>query len=185
MKNYLGIDLGVKNIGFALTNEDYEVVSVGKKRAMGVLSFEEAKTAADRRGFRTARRRLQRRQYRVSLLQEIFNDEIMKKDPNFLRRLHENDLLQEHRSGNLGKDTVVKEFSLFNDKSYNDKKFYKQYPTIYHLRKALLQEAPNDMRLLYLYITLLSTEGISCCLTSWKAMTSCWILSQHSKVLTI
>lgn len=152
MKNYLGIDLGVKNIGFALTNEDYEVVSVGKKRAMGVLSFEEAKTAADRRGFRTARRRLQRRQYRVSLLQEIFNDEIMKKDPNFLRRLHENDLLQEHRSGNLGKDTVVKEFSLFNDKSYNDKKFYKQYPTIYHLRKALLQEAPNDIRLFYLAV---------------------------------
>lgn len=152
MKSYLGIDLGVKNIGFALTNEDYEVVSVGKKRAMGVLSFDEAQTAEQRRLYRTARRRLQRRQYRVSLLQEIFNDEIMKKDPNFLRRLHENDLLQEHRSGNLGKDTVVKEFSLFNDKSYDDKKFYKQYPTIYHLRKALLQEAPNDIRLLYLAV---------------------------------
>lgn len=152
MKNYLGIDLGVKNIGFALTNEYYEVVSVGKKRAIGVLSFEEAQTAKQRRLFRTVRRRLQRRQYRVSLLQEIFNDELMKKDPNFLRRLHENDLLQEHRSGNSGKDNVVKEFSLFNDKSYNDKKFYKQYPTIYHLRKALLQEAPNDIRLLYLAV---------------------------------
>lgn len=152
MKNYLGIDAGVKNIGFALTNENYEVLSVGKKRAMGVLSFEEAQSAKQRRLDRTARRRLQRRQYRVSLLQEIFNDELMKIDANFLRRLHENDLLQEHRSGNLGKDNVVKEFSLFNDKSYNDKKFYKQYPTIYHLRKALMQEAPNDIRLLYLAV---------------------------------
>lgn len=81
----------------------------------------------------------------------------MKKDPNFLRRLHENDLLQEHRSVNLGKDAVIKEFSLFNDKSYDGKKFYKQYLTIYHLRKALLQESPNDIRLLYLAVHLKGT----------------------------
>lgn len=48
MKYFLGIDLGVEYIGFVLVNENYEVVYAGRKREMGVLSFEEAKTAEER-----------------------------------------------------------------------------------------------------------------------------------------
>lgn len=141
---FLGLDVGIENIGYALT-KDYEVMQVGGKRTMGVLSFESANTAVDRRTYRATRRRLDRRRYRIALLQELFNDEIMAIDKNFLRRLGENDLYLVDRN-------VEGKYSLFNDADFNDVVYYKQYPTIYHLREKLMNEGTNDIRLLYLAI---------------------------------
>lgn len=145
MKYFLGIDAGTENAGFALTDEDYKLIKVRGKNAIGVTTYKAAQTAVSRRGFRTTRRRLKRRQFRVDLLQEIFNDIIMAKDVNFLRKLDENDLKSEDRQFD-GK------YSLFNDKMFNDKLYYKAYPTIYHLRKALMEKPTDDIRLLYLAV---------------------------------
>jgi CRISPR-associated endonuclease Csn1 len=139
----IGLDIGTGNTGYAVTDSEYKVISVKGKKALGVLSYDDANTAEQRRTFRTARRRLERRRLRITLLQEIFNDEIMQKDSNFLRRLSENDLHLEDRG-------VDGKYSLFNEKKYNDVKYYRQYPTIYHLRKALIEEGTDDIRLLYL-----------------------------------
>ena len=53
----------------------------------GTHLFEAAEQMADRRSFRTARRRLDRRQQRVRLLQESFADEINKIDSKFMYAL--------------------------------------------------------------------------------------------------
>lgn len=139
----LGLDLGTESIGWALADSDYKILDVKDKKALGVLMFSTAKTAEERRMSRTARRRLQRRSYRITLLQEIFNDALMAKDINFLARLKENDL---HQSD---KKTIGK-YSLFNDKNFTDVQYYAKYPTIYHLRKHLMENQCNDVRLLYL-----------------------------------
>ncbi len=144
-KNFFGLDIGTGNLGYAVTNEDYEVVKVGQKNALGILTYDEAQTAETRRGFRTSRRRLNRRKYRLVLLQELFNDEMMKKDKNFFQRLNENDLFLEDK-------TVPEKYSLFNDKNFNDKQYYNRYPTIYHLRSELIKNGTDDIRLLYLAI---------------------------------
>ncbi len=143
-KYFLGLDVGTENIGYALT-KDYEVMQVNGKRTMGVLSFDSANTAVDRRTYRATRRRLDRRRYRIALLQELFNDEIMANDKNFLRRLGDNDLYLVDRN-------VEGKYSLFNDTDFNDIVYYKQYPTIYHLREKLMMEGTDDIRLLYLAI---------------------------------
>lgn len=151
-KIYFGLDLGTGSIGYAATDENYKIVKVGKKRAIGVRTYEENekdkndKTAAARRAYRTARRRLQRRKYRISLLQDLFCDEVKTVDENFFVKLNENTLRLEDRTFEGAK------YSLFNDKNYTDKQFYRDYPTIYHLRKKLLEEPADDIRLLYLAV---------------------------------
>lgn len=144
-KTYLGLDIGTDYLGFAVTDENYKPIKVRGRGALGVVNFEEAKTAVERRGYRTSARRLVRRKQRINLLQELFATEIAKVDPNFLARLNENDLHIEDRQ-------IQGKFSLFNDKGYTDIQFYQAYPTIYHLRDALSKEAPADIRLLYLAV---------------------------------
>ena len=57
--------------------------------------FEEGSQCAERRGFRTARRRLNRRQQRVRFVQEIFAHEIEKVDSRFFLRIKESALYRE------------------------------------------------------------------------------------------
>lgn len=145
-KIYFGLDLGTENIGYAATDENYKIIKVGKKRAIGIRSYDEAHTAAERRSYRTARRRVQRRKYRIALLQELFCGEMEAADENFFAKLNENTLCLEDRTFKDAK------YSLFNDKNYTDKQFYTEYPTIYHLRKKLLEKPADDIRLLYLAV---------------------------------
>lgn len=47
--------------------------------------------------------------------------------------------------------TIQSKSILFNDKSYTDKDYYKEYATIYHLRKELFEnDEQKDIRLVYL-----------------------------------
>ena len=58
---YLGLDIGTDSCGWALTDEDYNVVRLKGKKAWGARLFEEAEVAKERRAKRTARRKLQRK----------------------------------------------------------------------------------------------------------------------------
>ena len=143
---YLGLDIGTDSVGWAVTDDQYNVLKFNGKSMWGIRLFDAAQTAAERRGFRTARRRLERRRWRLDLLQELFQDEIDKKDPEFFQRMKDSALYPEDSK-------TGKPFALFRDKELNDKLYYKQYPTIYHLRKALLTEKEKfDIRLIYLAI---------------------------------
>lgn len=145
-KIFIGLDMGTTSVGWAATDENYEVIKKNGKALWGIRLFDEAQTAEDRRMHRIARRRIERRSRRIDLLQELFAQEICKKDPGFYQRLNESGLHEEDKS-------IRQANSLFNDDDYDDKAYYKKYPTIYHLRHALMTENhPFDVRLVYLAI---------------------------------
>ena len=156
MKNkewYLGLDVGSASVGWAATDSNYNLLRKNKKRLWGTRLFEEATTAADRRVYRAGRRRLARRKWRINLLEELFIKEVSKKDSNFFLRLKESKYRFEDKS-------LMNDYILFNDKDYTDKDYYKEYPTIYHLRSSLMTEKNPDIRKVYLAIhSILKNRG--------------------------
>ncbi len=147
---FLGLDMGTGSVGWAVTDEEYKICRAHGKALWGVRLFESAATAEERRGFRTARRRLERRNRRLELLQELFAEEIMKVDEGFYHRMKESRYLQEDKREQDG-STPALPYALFVEDGYTDKEYHRQFPTIYHLRKWLMNtEETPDIRLVYL-----------------------------------
>lgn len=144
-KYYLGLDIGTDSVGYSVADMSYNVIKKGKKNLMGTRLFESGNTAEERRGFRSNRRRLDRKKERIELLQNIFEKEICKVDSEFFLRLKESMYHLEDKS-------VYQKNTLFNDMDYIDKNYHNTYKTIYHLRKALMKGEVDDIRLLYLGI---------------------------------
>lgn len=147
---FMGLDIGTGSVGWAVTNGQYEIERRHGKDLWGVRLFDSANTAEERRMFRTARRRLDRRVWRVELLQALLESEIAKVDAGFYHRLKESKYHPEDKRDEQGKCPLLP-YALFVDKDYTDKDYYKQFPTIYHLRKYLMTTDENpDIRLVYL-----------------------------------
>ena len=139
---YLGLDVGTESIGYAVTNEQYDLLKYHGEPMWGVHLFDEAALNNERRAHRSARRRLDRRQQRIKLLQEIFAGEIALIDENFYRRIKESALWRED---------AQEAYCLFADERYTDADYHKQYPTIHHLIMDLINDPkPHDVRLVYL-----------------------------------
>jgi len=139
---YIGLDCGTSSVGWAVTDRDYKILRAKGKSLWGSRLFEEAKTAADRRVARSARRRNRRARARLKLLQDIFSEEMLKVDPDFYIRLRESFFLEEDKEG-LARNSKN---TLFNDGDYTDKEFHDEYPTIWHLRKAIIDSVNNDSK---------------------------------------
>ena len=142
---YLGLDIGTASVGWAATDTEYKIIRKNKKRLWGVRLFEEATTAQERRTYRSNRRRLARRKWRLYLLEELFSEEIAKVDSNFYLKLRESKYHYKDKTHKVP-------FAIFNDKDYTDKDYYKEYPTIYHLRTSLMTEKEPDIRKVFLAI---------------------------------
>ena len=143
-KYYLGLDIGTNSVGWAVTDENYNLCKYAGKRMWGIRLFEGGETAEQRRISRSNRRRLSRKKQRIDLLQELFAEEIAKIDPTFFIRLNESRLHLEDKS-------TGEKFPLFTDEDYTDIQYYKEYPTMYHLRKELIENPKaHDIRLVYL-----------------------------------
>ncbi len=145
---YVGLDCGTNSVGWAVTDTDYKVLGFNGKAMWGVRLFEEAKTAKDRRVARCARRRTQRKRERIDILQGLLAEEVLKADPDFFARLDES------RYRTVDKVSHRKD-SIFSDASFRDKDYLRRYPTVFHLRHALVHdndEAFSDIRLVYLGI---------------------------------
>lgn len=140
-KYYLGLDIGTNSVGYAATGEDYLLLKFRGEPVWGVTTFESAALSDGRRANRTSRRRLDRRQQRVKLLQDIFAPDICKIDPDFFVRRMESALFAEDsRCG-------VRIF----DGGIDDREYHRKYPTIHHLIADLMDaDAPRDIRLVYL-----------------------------------
>jgi len=139
---YLGLDIGTDSVGYAVTNERYGLLKYKGEPMWGVHLFNEASLNDERRGFRSGRRRIDRRQQRVKLVKEIFANEIAKVDINFYRRIQESALWREDAHD---------AYCLFADAGYTDKDYHRQYPTIHHLICELMHNPePHDVRLVYL-----------------------------------
>ncbi len=139
---YLGLDIGTDSVGYAVTDREYALRKSKGEPMWGVHLFEEARLNDERRTFRTARRRLDRRQQRIRLLQELFAREIEKTDPHFFVRIKESALYPEDATYGT---------SLFMDADYRDTDYHRQYPTIHHLIMDIIEnKSPHDVRLVYL-----------------------------------
>lgn len=145
---YIGLDMGTNSVGWAVTDTEYNLMRAKGKDLWGVRLFTEAQPAATRRTKRVQRRRVEREKARKAVLRLFFADAIDAVDPGFFQRLDESFLQYEDRS-----DSNKQMNALFNDGSYTDLNYYNEYPTIFHLRKALLHEdRVFDVRLVYLAI---------------------------------
>lgn len=142
---YIGFDIGTNSVGWAATNEEYELLKFKSHKMWGSRLFSEAETAVDTRMKRSARRRLQRRKYRLLLLENLFAKAINDVDDTFFMRLHESKYHVEDKTNPV-------KYTLFMDKDYTDVDYYKEFPTIYHLRHHLMSEGTKDIRLLFLAI---------------------------------
>lgn len=146
-KYYVGLDLGTDSIGWAVTDENYNIPKFKGSGMWGIRLLDSGETAVDYRSFRSSRRRLDRSKFRQSCLEMLFNKEISKKDIAFFQRMKDSAFYD-------GDKIVSGKYSLFNDEDYTDKNYHKDYPTIYHLRKELVEsKEPHDIRLVYLAIS--------------------------------
>lgn len=145
-KYFVGLDMGTSSVGWAVTDEHYHLLRRKGKDLWGARLFDEAKTSAARRVSRVSRRRLARQRARIGWLKELFRPYLDEKDPGFLQRLEESRFFLEDK-------TEKQPYALFSDNDFTDKDYYKKYPTIFHLRKELLESKdPHDVRLVFLAI---------------------------------
>lgn len=143
---YGGIDLGTSSVGWAVTDEKYNLIRKKGKDLWGVRLFDKANSAQERRTNRVSRRRRAREVARIGMIKEYFSDEIEKVDAGFYQRLEESKYHFEDKK-------VKQRFALFADAGFTDKEYYKKYPTIFHLRKELLESTDkHDVRLIYLAV---------------------------------
>ncbi|MFR9302519.1 MAG: type II CRISPR RNA-guided endonuclease Cas9 [Fenollaria massiliensis] len=143
-KYFLGLDIGTNSVGWAVTDENYNILNFNGKKMWGIRLFNEGSTAVERRSYRAARRSRQRKIERSRLLRELFAEEVSKVDPNFFIRLRESDLHYEDKS-------IDSKGSLFNDDEWTDKKYHEKYPTIFHLIMDLINnDEKKDIRLVFL-----------------------------------
>lgn len=148
-KFYIGLDIGTNSVGWCVTDEDYNIARLKGKTAFGSYIFSEAEDCKQRRQFRANKRRINRRKYRIYLLNLLFSEEINKVDKTFFLRLSNSTFNFEDKD-----KRIDSKYLLFKDKE-KEVDFYKKYPTIWHLRNALIKDdadAFSDIRNLYLAI---------------------------------
>lgn len=144
--NYaISLDIGNASVGWAAFTPDYRLMRAKGRELIGVRLFEPAQTAEARRMARTTRRRYSRRRWRLHMLDAIFDAPLAEVDPSFLARRKYSWV---HPADENNADYWYGGV-LFDSKN-QDKRFYKQYPTIYHLRKTLMEDdKQHDIREVY------------------------------------
>ena len=150
MKEYnIGLDIGVASVGWCVTDDNGNLIKNRNKNLWGTRLFSEANTAAQTRAFRSSRRRNERRKKRIDILQSILKDDIDREYPNFLPLLREASLTFEDKK--IASEINGKKFNIFTNEKYTDMDYYRQFPTIYHLRNYLVETKNKvDIRLVYL-----------------------------------
>lgn len=176
---YVGLDVGTDSVGWAATDTEYNLLKYKGNAQWGIRLLEESHTADERRSFRSARRRGERKKYRLQCLEMLFDSEVSRVDPAFFLRLHESDLWAEDKTGGGV-------YSLFHDAEYTDVDYHRDYPTIYHLRKRLIENPePVDVRLVYLAVHHIiknrghflfdsESNGTPDFREVWNELTTCW-----------
>lgn len=151
-KNFLGLDIGTNSNGIAMTDENYRIPKFKGNAMWSSAVFDSAAPAADCRGFRVARRRLDRRQQRRDLLIELMAPAIIDKDPDFFRRIRESALWADDK-------TTGSRYVYFSDEGYTDKQYHRDYPTIHHLILELMNDpSPHDPRLVFIACSYMLTH---------------------------
>lgn len=156
---YVGLDIGTESVGWAVVDDDMNLVKRHGRHLWGSRLFDKAVSAADRRGKRSMRRRLLRRRVRLAELRKLLADFVG--DNEFFERLDESFLHKGDRSQHnhdiLFYNSEATIFDTLNKKIEridSDQKYYKNFPTIFHLRKDIIDnaEVQYDPKLIFLAI---------------------------------
>ena len=150
-KLFIGLDVGSDSVGWAATDEDYNLYRLKGKTAWGARLFNAASDEKGRRGFRVSGRRLARRKRRINLLNTLFDPLLKDIDPTFLQRLEYSTL----QNDDPNKPTSARSEALLFLNKEQERSFYKTYPTIWHLRRDMIngdEKAFSDIRYLYLAV---------------------------------
>ncbi len=142
--NYnIGIDAGTGSCGWAVVDDESGDLCYFKGRpTWGSRIYTNAETAAKSRRIRGQRRRIIRRRQRINLLQEFFAPEISNVDSEFFNRLNNSFKVADDRDFH---------HPVFNGSDFAESQYYQQFPTIYHLRKFLMEtDEKQDIRLIYI-----------------------------------
>lgn len=143
----IGFDQGTNSLGYAVIDRNCKVIKKSGKRMWGSILFDEGKSAAATRIQRGMRRRYERRRERIRLLRMLTEKSVLAVDSSFFKRLDDSFLLNVGKDSEFGRDNL---YNLF-DGSYTDRDYYREYKTIYHLRKRLCEDQSRaDIRLIYL-----------------------------------
>ena len=142
LRNYggrysIGLDMGTGSVGWSVVDEQGKLLHFKKQPTWGSRLFDSAQPASEARVHRGQRRRYVRRRWRLNLLQDLFSEEMSQVDPEFFTRL------------NMSR--LVDGDPIFNGDDFTIDDYYKRFPTIYHLRKWLMEtDEKADLRLVYL-----------------------------------
>ena len=143
----IGLDMGTGSVGWAVADEEGELLHFKKQPTWGSRLFEGAESAAAARTPRGQRRRYVRRRWRLDLLQGLLQEEVEKVDPDFFLRLRQSRLVNDDPI----KTTSSYRWPIFNDGDFTEVDYYEQFPTIYHLRAHLMEtDVQADIRHVYL-----------------------------------
>ena len=135
----IGLDMGTGSVGWSVVDETGKLLHFKKQPTWGSRLFDSAQPASEARTHRGQRRRYVRRRWRLDLLQGLFRDEMAQVDPEFFTRL------------NMSR--LVEGDPIFNGSDFTVDDYYGRFPTIYHLRKWLMEtDEKADLRLIYLAI---------------------------------
>ena len=104
---FVGLDIGTSSVGWAVTNKSYELLKFRSHKMWGSRLFDEGESAVVRRGFRSMRRRLERRKLRLKLLEELFADAMAQVDSTFFMRLRESKYHYEDKTTGQDRKSVV------------------------------------------------------------------------------
>lgn len=144
----IGLDLGTNSVGWAVTDSEGNLYNRYDKSTLGSRLFSEGKTAADTRLKRGQRRRYNRRRQRIECLQGVFAAEMAAVDPEFFTRLRYSSLVSDDRLRLSGLEFG---HPIFDDATGGEHDYYDRFPTIWHLRKWLMEtDQKSDIRLIYL-----------------------------------
>lgn len=147
-KTLMGVHMSLGASSVAMMDKDYNVLRAKGKDLWSIRYYKECDSAADRRLYRAQRRMRTRKKARLALIRSYFLPMIMEVDPDFFRRLDSARLWADDKPEGLGKNI------LFDDEGYGDSAYYKDYPTIFHLRHDLLTSKEyHDPRMVYLAVS--------------------------------
>ncbi|MEA4932265.1 MAG: type II CRISPR RNA-guided endonuclease Cas9, partial [Lawsonibacter sp.] len=144
-KPYLiGLDIGDASVGYAVTDINGRLLKHKKRNAWGVMLFDKAEPAHDRRISRSTRRRYDRKEHRIDDLQDLMADDVLSVDPAFYLKMNETFLHPEDSK-------YPKLYGSMPMHVFEADLPEAKYPTIYHIREALVTRTDQaDIRYVYL-----------------------------------
>lgn len=143
-KYSIGLDIGVSSVGWACMTADFRIPKHNGRYAIGVRELEAAETAEARRIQRGTRRRYNRRIRRLQLLQQTLSP-LFHNDPGFFMETDEKERHFWRNSNQFERNSLSETLKRIGENPRN-------YPTIYHLRDALIkhQDEKYHPRLIYI-----------------------------------